>query len=416
MKRRVVITGIGCVSPLGIGIEPFWDAIADGISGISAISRFDCSSFDVQLAGEIRDNVPYPVEFSDYVAEDIKIAFAINAAVQAMKSTGLTKFGNKCLLHLGTSLETFDLQKIIQNGKAQFDRIVDQTLAKGARHLQMPLDTPCELIESMYGSSCLKLTNVSACAASAQAIGHSFCRIRDGTFDMALCGGFDSMINPLGIGGFQILGALNTNTAQGKRSCRPFDSARSGTVLGEGAAMFVLEPMQDAVEAGKKIYAEILGYGTSLDACKLSAPDPDGYGGMLAMRRALDDACLDADDIHAVSTHGTGTYLNDEVEANAVRRILGDRWPGVPVISTKSLIGHLIGAAGAVELAACIQGFIQNRLHPNGSLNTVAKGCELDHVVGTSRKFEGKYILKNSFGFGGQNATLIIGKAKGVPK
>ncbi|MFH2047443.1 MAG: beta-ketoacyl-[acyl-carrier-protein] synthase family protein [Pseudomonadota bacterium] len=412
MKRRVVITGIGCVSPFGVGIDIFWSCISKGVSGISKISRFDSSKFEVHLAGEIKHQIPGFSEYDKIFKEDVKISFALNAADQAMKDAGIKNLNPKALLHIGTSLETIDLQKIIQNKSTQLKDIVKRSLKNGARPLQMPLDTACELIETVYGSPGLKISNVSACAASTQAIGHAFRRIRDGSYDMALCGGFDSMINPLGIGGFQLLGALNTNNVLGERACRPFDAARSGTVIGEGAAMFVLEPLDQAIKMNKSIYAEIKGYGTSLDAYNLSAPDPEGAGGEQAVRNALNDANIKANKIDAVSAHGTGTYQNDKVEATMLRRIFGDKWKSIPVISTKSLVGHLIGAAGAIETAACIQGFVQHILHPNGSLQKTGDGCELDHIVDCPREFNGTNILKNSFGFGGQNAAIILGNAK----
>jgi 3-oxoacyl-[acyl-carrier-protein] synthase II len=429
MRRRVVITGIGCVSPLGVGVEPFWQSLARGESGIARISHFDSSGFEVQLAGEVKEKVAYPQEFARFVTEDGKLAFALNAAMQAMQDANLKEFATASLLHLGTSLEQFDLQKIMHGSntlyayaplrnegenlyEANFASLVRHFLAKEARPLQMPLDTACELVEKLYGKAGMKLTNVGACAASTQAIGHAYHCIRRGMFDMALCGGFDSMLNPLGVGGFQLLGALSTNNEHTARACRPFDAARSGAVLGEGAAMLVMETLAAAQKAGKRIYGEIVGYGTSLDAYKLSAPDPGGIGAIASMQKSLQDAQLQPGDIHAVSTHGTGTHLNDEVEAAAIRSVLGESWRHTPVVSTKSLIGHLIGAAGAVEFIASLQGFAQGQLHANGSLENIGKGCELDHIVRSPRAFSGKNILKNSFGFGGQNATLIISKVE----
>ncbi|MFC1849937.1 beta-ketoacyl-[acyl-carrier-protein] synthase family protein [candidate division CSSED10-310 bacterium] len=413
MNRRVVITGIGCITPLGPGLRTFWQAISGGHSGIDRITHFDCETFEVQLAAEVKETFTVPPQFSAVVAEDSKLVFALAAAEQAMEDAGLTALGKASLIHVGTSLEVLDLRKVIYQGKADFADIVDHMLSPGARPLQIPLDSAAELIESLYGPVDLKLTNVSACAASTQAIGLSFQRVREGAFEVALCGGFDSMINPLGVGGFQLLGALNTNSEWGERACRPFDAARSGTVLGEGAVLFILEPLEHALEAGKRIYAEILGYGSSLDAHKLSAPDPAGVGGISAMRRALHDARLPPEEIQAISSHGTGTYINDEVEAAAIRTVFKQTWQQIPVISTKSLTGHLIGAAGAIELSAAIQGFLENSLHPNGSLHKIAPGCELDHVVDSPRTFSGSNILKNSFGFGGQNASLIIRRTDG---
>jgi len=389
MKQRIAITGIGCVTPVGVGIRPFFSAVAGGVSGIREITHFDCSGFDVKLAGEVREDMTRPEKFQDAVAGDPKIGFALEAAGQAMRDAGISGLSGKSLIHLGTSLKYFDLNKIVQAGMSGFSQIVENSMTPGARGFQTPLDVACELIGDIHGPDSLKLTNVSACAASTQAIGHTFQRLRDGTFDMALCGGFDSMINPLGIGGFQLLGALSANTAENARACRPFDASRNGTVLGEGAAMFVLEPLEHARTENRHIYAEILGFGSSLDAWKVSAPDPTGAGCLLAMKGAVRDAGLHPGQIDAVSAHGTGTYLNDETEAAAIRDILGEKWQTTPVFSTKSL-----------------------RLHPHGALDNVAPGCELDHVVVAPRGFHGQTILKNSFGFGGQNATLILGRVE----
>lgn len=410
MRRRVGITGLGCICALGSDPRSLWTGAAAGRSGIGPITRFDAARFEVHLGGEVKGEPLRTPGCEEAVGEDPKLAFALHAARQAMEDAGLTSFDAGTLLHLGTSLEYFDPRKIVQEGSALFGGVVERSLRAGARPLQVPLDTASRILERLYGTPAWSLVNVSACAASTQAIGHAFRRIRDGSFDTALCGGFDSMLNPFGVGGFQLLGALTTDDARGERACRPFDAARTGTVLGEGAACFVLEPLERALAEGKRVHGEVLGFGSSLDAYKLSAPDPDGAGASAAMTSALADSGLGPDDVDAVSAHATGTLLNDEVEAAALRRLLGPRWERVPVLATKSLVGHLIGASGAVEVVACLQGFAEDRLHPNGSLQTVAAGCELDHVVGVARPFSGRTILKNSFGFGGQNASLVLGR------
>ena len=230
----------------------------------------------------------------------------------------------------------------------------------------------------------------------------------------AICGGFDSMLNPLGVGGFQMLGALTTDNERGAWACRPFDSERNGTVLGEGAAVVVLEDFELAQAAGKQILAEVCGYGSSLDAYNLSAPDPDGDGALRAMSAALADANLAPDAIGHISAHGTGTRLNDEVEAGAIRRLFAACWERIPVSAVKALTGHLIAAAGAVQAAACLLPLLENVLPPNPSLSKVGSGCELCHVTQAGQPFKGEYVLSNSFGFGGQNATLIFRRAYGL--
>jgi 3-oxoacyl-[acyl-carrier-protein] synthase II len=221
------------------------------------------------------------------------------------------------------------------------------------------------------------------------------------------------MINPLGVGGFQMLGALTVDNARGPRACRPFDAARRGTVLGEGAAIFVMEPLEKARAEGREILAEVCGYGSTLDAHSLSAPDPDGDGAARAMQAALDDAGIGPAAIGHINTHGTGTQLNDEVEAVAIRRVFAGTWERIPVAAVKAMTGHLIAAAGAVEAGACLLTLARGIVPPNPSLDKVGRGCELAHVTGKAAPFEGEYVLTNSFGFGGQNASLVLRRYDG---
>jgi len=415
MRRRVAITGIGAISALGADPRSMWAAAAQGQSGIDRITCFDASTFSVQLGAQVQVEPLVPERHAFWHREDPKIAFGLHAAIQAMRDAGLERLPVRSLVHAGTSLEYFDPRKIVQAGSADLqsalNRFGQSESGTNARPLQVSLDTLNQCLDEIFGAPLQSLTNVSACAASTQAIGHAFRRIRDGSFDMALCGGFDSMLNPFGVGGFQLLGALSTDTSRGSRACRPFDAARSGAVLGEGSAFLVLEDLEKARAEGRFIHGEILGYGSSLDACKLSAPDPQGQGARAAMLGALQDAGMSAAQVDAVSAHATGTLLNDEVEAAAIRAVL-PHWQRVPVLATKSLLGHLIGAAGAVEVVMALQGFHEQRLHPNGSLELVAAGCELDHVRGEARAFHGRTVLKNSFGFGGQNASLLLGRVE----
>lgn len=408
--RRVAITGIGCVCALGQDAKAAWGAAAEGRSGIGPISHFDASTFDVHLGAEIQQTLELPEAWNTWRREDPKVAFALYAASQALCDAGISRISEGCLIHAGTSLEYFDPRKIVEKGVSDFQSAVARCLKPGARPLQVPLDTFGRVLQAQFGRAGACLTNVGACAASTQAIGHAFQRVRDGSAEWALCGGFDSMLNPFGVGGFQLLGALSTDNARGARACRPFDAERSGAVLGEGAAFLVLECMERAKAEGKRIYGEVLGYASTLDAYKPSAPDPEGSGARRAMAGALLDAQLRAEDVDAVSAHATGTLLNDEVEAGAIRAVLASNWQKVPVLATKSLTGHLIGGAGAVETIFALQGFGEGRLHANPSLAQIGLGCELDHILDAPRPFDGRVILKNSFGFGGQNACLALGR------
>jgi 3-oxoacyl-[acyl-carrier-protein] synthase II len=411
--KRVAITGFGVVSPIGVGRESFWDSLTRGVSGICPITRFDASAFEVQLAGEVKEalTMPEPVEMVSRV--DPKVGFAYWACVEALSQAGIARFDGTTLLHIGTSLEIFDLNKVIYEGKPNFKAVAVNILKGISPPLQTPLDRASGLLTQEFGRPGQSLTNCSACAAGAQAIGHGFRAIRTGHFELAVCGGFDSMINPLGIGGFQLLGALTIDNQQGARACRPFDSARKGTVLGEGAAIFVLEPLEKAKAEGKEILGEMVGYGSTLDAYSLSAPDPDGDGAARTMLMALKDAGIPASEVHHINTHGTGTQLNDEVEAKAIRRVFAETWEKIPVTATKSITGHLIAASGPIELGACLLPLIRRVIPPNASLERVAQGCELFHVTEPGTPFEGEYVLTNSFGFGGQNASLVLRRYDG---
>jgi 3-oxoacyl-[acyl-carrier-protein] synthase II len=411
--RRVAITGFGVVSPVGIGCDAYWRALEAGHSGIDRISRFDCSTFAVHLAGEVKIQPDLPAHVAAIAAEDPKVGFAYAACTEALAQAGIERLAEDALLHMGVSLESFDLEKIICDGRPDFKALAERCLSGQLQHFQIPLDTAAGLICDSFGRPGQSLTNCSACAAGAQAIGHGFRSVRSGSFSLAVCGGFDSMINPLGVGGFQLLGALTTDNARGPAACRPFDASRRGTVLGEGAAIVVLEPLEKARAEGKRILAEICGYGSTLDAHSLSAPDPEGDGAARAMSAALEDAGLQPGRISHINAHGTGTLLNDKVEAMAIRRVFAGTWEETPVSATKSMTGHMIAAAGAAEVGACLLPLVEGVVPPNPSLERVGQGCELAHVTGSAAPFEGEYVLTNSFGFGGQNAALVLRRFDG---
>lgn len=404
--RRVAVTGFGVVSPIGTGRCAFWDGLAKGACGIGDITRFDAGTFAVRLAGEVKDELSLPGPAAEVAADDPKVGFAHAACAEALSQAGIERLDGGCLLHIGTSLEIFDLRKVVCDGRADFKSLAE-------RGLQIPLDTAARLIAQSFGRPERSMTNCSACAAGAQAIGHGFHEVRAGRCETAICGAFDSMINPLGVGGFQMLGALTTDNDRGSHACRPFDRARSGTVLGEGAAMFVMEPLERAQRNGKSVLAEICGYHSTLDAHSLSAPDPEGDGAARAMRGALSDAGITPGEIGHINVHGTGTRLNDEVEAIAIRRVFPETWERIPIAAVKSMTGHLIAAAGAVEAGACLLTLREGIVPPNPCLDAVGRGCELAHVTGTAGRFEGEYVLSNSFGFGGQNAALVLRKHDG---
>ncbi len=410
--RRVAITGFGVVSAVGVGREAFWNALRLGQGGIGPITRFPAETFQVRLAAEVKDSISLPEPVQSIAIHDPKVGFACLACSEAMAQAGIEKLEASDLLHIGTSLESFDLRKLVQGGQSDFAGVVAHCLQSGSPPLQLPLDRASRCIENTFGQPGGSLVNCSACAASAQTIGHGFQAVRSGRFERAVCGGFDSMINPLGVGGFQLLGALTTDNDRGAQACRPFDATRAGTVLGEGAAMVVLEPLDKARSEGKTILAEVCGYGSSLDAHNLSAPDPEGDGAVRAMQAALSDAGILPEQVGHINAHGTGTQLNDQVEARAIRKVFDGCWERIPVSATKSMTGHCIAAAGAVEVGACLLALVQGILPPNVSLDRVGKECELNHVTQIETAFEGEYVLTNSFGFGGQNAALVLRSQK----
>jgi 3-oxoacyl-[acyl-carrier-protein] synthase II len=411
--KRVAVTGFGVISPIGVRREDFWQSLAEGASGIGKITRFDCSTFEVRLAGEVRQPMELPEEVARWAKADVKLGFGYAAVREALQQAQRDHLDEDSLLHLGVSIEAFDPEHVIVDGKVDFGAAAERSLS-GTRHsLQVPLDQCTALVIARHGRPARALTNCSACAASAQAIGHGFREVRAGRCQFALCGGLDSMVNPLGVGGFQLLGALTTENERGESACRPFDASRSGTVLGEGAAAVVLEPLEKARSDGRPILAEVCGYGSTLDAHSLSAPDPEGEGAARAMAAALEDARLPPEAIGHINAHGTGTLLNDEVEAGAIRRVFSRCWERIPVSATKSLTGHMIAAAGAVEFGACLLPLLRSVLPVNPFLYRVGRGCELAHVTSRGMRFDGEYALSNSFGFGGQNASLVLRKHSG---
>jgi 3-oxoacyl-[acyl-carrier-protein] synthase II len=334
---------------------------------------------------------------------DPKVALALAAAEEAIADAGGPRLGERSLIHLGASLETYSLEAAGAKGASGG---LEERLGRSS--LRTPLDRASRLIEARHGRAGLSVTNCSACAAGLEALGGAFRAVASGRFELALAGAFDSMLNPLGLAGFHLLGALAAGPPEPPWSlCRPFDAGRRGLVMGEGAAVMVLEPLERAKAEGRRIHGEIIGYGSSLDAHGLSAPDPEGGGAFRAMRAALEEAGLHPQEVHHLSAHGTATRLNDPMEAAAVRRVFPN-WPDLPVASVKSMTGHAIAAAGALEAAACLFAFSRGLVPPNTGLERVAPGCELDHVAGEARPFHGRVAMTNSFGFGGQNSAMLL--------
>jgi 3-oxoacyl-[acyl-carrier-protein] synthase II len=407
MKHRVAITGMGVVSPIGSTVKSFRDSLLAGVSGVGPITLFDPAELPTRIAAEVK--TPLSLEFRDR-----KIGFALEAARQAFDDAGFTRPTNErdadSGLSLGIGLEVLAMDDLIVWHQGAVD-VRDWPLARRLTFLQTPSDLCAHLLSHRFGLTAPPLVHVSACAAGTDAIGTAFRAICDGYRRLMLAGVADSMINPLGVGGFCKLRALSTSNDRPQQASRPFDATRDGFVLGEGAGMLVLENLTDATSRGATIHAEIVGYGNSFDAYGISEPHPEGRGAFQAMARALDDAGLSPDDIDCVNAHGSSTPKNDVMETLAIKRLFGDRAKSVPVVSTKSMIGHLIAAAGAVEVIAATLCLKAGWVHPTINLTEPDPACDLDYVPQQARQHEQRYVLSNSFAFGGQNACLVLRKA-----
>jgi 3-oxoacyl-[acyl-carrier-protein] synthase II len=399
MRRRVAITGMGVVTPIGNSVGAFRDSLLAGVSGAGPITVFDPASLPTRIAAEVRWDGP--------VLRDRKITFALEAARQALKSSGRPR--GEGGLSLGIGLELFSMDDLAESRRPGF--ALPASRRERLSFLQTPSDLCVQLISKRHELSRPPLTHVSACAAGTDAIGAAFRRVADGRSDWMLAGGTDSMVNPLGVAGFCRIGATTTANDEPRRASRPFDRKRDGFLLGEGAAILVLEPLDAARARGAEVLAEVAGYGCSFDAHGISEPHPGGRGAVQAMRRALDDAGLAPDAVDAVNAHGTSTPKNDPVETLAIKSLLGPRAKDVPVYATKSMIGHLISAAGAVEAVAAVECLRAQRVHPTINLEEPDPACDLDYVPNRAREHPQKVVLSNSFGFGGQNACIVLGRA-----
>lgn len=413
--HRVVITGIGVASPVGSGRDAFWSHLMAGHSGIGPITLFDASAFPVRIGGEVQDadldSVSERFPESQGI-RDRKVFLALLAAWEALTDARVEESDlHSALLYTGVGLEVFWLDDLTPHAHSTDIRHALVTAlpdSMGTQLLQTSLDCTSNLLGERYGFTAGKHINCSACAAGAQVIGEAWETLCEGQATIALAGATDSMLNPLGLGGFSLLRVLSDENAEPECACRPFDVSRKGTVLGEGAAFLVMETLENALHRRVDIYAEIVGYGSSMDAHSVSDPDGTGKGAVQSMRSALQSAGLQPSDIDCINAHGTGTIKNDVVETAAIKELLGERAYHIPVHSVKSMTGHMIAASGAVEAAASIMTICKKRIPPTINLTKADAQCDLDYVPDGPREFSGNTVLSNSFGFGGQNATLIF--------
>jgi 3-oxoacyl-[acyl-carrier-protein] synthase II len=412
MNHRVVITGIGVCSPVGGDAAEFWQNLLAGRSGIGPVTLFDTSTMAVRIGGEAKglDPARLATDFPEAVTEtDRKIHLGLTAAAQAIRDAALAADALRAAwVFVGVSLESFPLDKAGMAAAA--DDLIESLLTQQSAGLQTPLDRLAQILGAHYGFNGGQITNCSACAAGAQVVGEAFRRLRAGHGEVAVTGAADSVLNPLGLGGFSLLRILSTENERPQQACRPFDATRQGTVLGEGAAFLVLETLPHAQRRGARIYAEVLGYGTSLDAYRATDPEPGGKGALRSIQRALADAGLQPEAVDAVNAHGTGTPKNDAAETCALKAALGAHAHAIPVTANKSMTGHLIAASGALEAAASALTLHSGWMPPTINLEHPDALCDLDFVTEGKREFNGTVVLSNSFGFGGQNATLVLGK------
>ncbi len=411
-QRRVVVTGLGAVSPLGTGVEKNWQALMDGRSGIRAITRFAAESFASRIAGEVPDFNPEDfIEPKEIKKMDLFIQYAMGAAAMAMADSGLKiedEFAESVGVIIGVGLCGIDT---IETTK-------EALLAGGPRKIS-PFFIP-KLISNLapgqvairYGAKGVNFTPTSACASGTHAIGESFHMIRSGLQDAVIAGGAESTITPLAVGGFAAMKALSTRNDEPLRASRPFDKERDGFVIGEGSGILILEEREHALKRGVKIYAEVIGYAANGDAYHMTAPAPEGEGAARCMRLALKDAGIAPSEVDYINAHGTSTEYNDANETTAIKAVFGEQAAKLAVSSTKSMTGHLLGAAGAVEGVYSALALYHGVLPPTINYENADPACDLDYVPNKARKADINVALSNSFGFGGTNGCVIFRRAE----
>jgi len=413
VSRRVVITGVGLVSSLGIGTAVTWDALCAGKSGIGPITRFDAAEFSVRIAGEVRGFDPLKfVPKKDVKKMDLFIQYAIAAADFARVDAGLVVSPE-----LAPRVGVFLASGI--GGFGTIEREHRALLEGGPRKIS-PFFIPASIINLAAGQVSIRLgakgpnsATCTACAASAHAVGDAFETIRRGAADVMVAGGSEAAITPLGVGGFAAMRALSTRNDDPTRACRPFDRDRDGFIIGEGAGVVVLEEHDRAIGRGASVYAELVGYGMSADAFHLTAPAEDGEGAVRVMRAAMDQAGITPDQVDYINAHGTSTPFNDRIETRAIKRCFGDHARHVAISSTKSMIGHTLGAAGGLEAGIAALTVRHQLIAPTVNLENPDPDCDLDYVPHVKRPAAINYALSNSFGFGGTNAALLFKRYDG---
>ncbi len=414
MRKRVVVTGMGAVTPLGNDVGAYWEALVAGRSGVRPIAAYDASAQGVRIAAEVQGFDPVTLlggkeakrtdRFTQFVlvAADEAVADAELSLERDSDHRDIGVFVGTGIGGLGTLLE--NAERMQMRGPRRVSALMIPMMMPNAGAGEVAI---------RFGIQGSALSLASACATGTNAIGEAARFIQQGLAEVMICGGGEAMVYALAMAAFANMGALSQRNDEPERASRPFDAHRDGFVMGEGAGILILESLGHARERGARIYAEVVGYGLSCDAYHITAPDAHGAGAVLAMQRALDDAALEPTMIDYINAHGTSTVLNDSIETHAIHTVFGDHARNLAVSSTKSMIGHLIGAAGAVEAIACVQALATGTIHPTINYETPDPSCDLDYVPNEARQAHPRSALSNSFGFGGHNATLIFKRWEG---
>ncbi len=410
MKNRVLITGLGIISPIGNSISEFWQALLSGKSGIDYIKNFDATNFETKFAAEVKGlDVNNHLDRKEARRMDKFCQYAVIAAQSALDDSGL-QFDQEDKEKIGVIIGSGI------GGMETFEREYRNYFDKGPKKISpffIPMmipDIASGHISIRFGLKGPNYSTISACASSSHAIGNSFRAIQTGEVDVMVTGGSEATVTPMCVGGFNAMKALSTRNHEPQKASRPFDAERDGFVIGEGSGILVLESETHALNRGAKIYGEIVGAGFTADAFHITAPVPDGEGATRAMKNALRDAHLSIDAVDYINAHGTSTLFNDKIETLAIKNLFGDRAYKIPISSTKSMIGHLLGASGSLELIATILTIRSNIIHPTINYEVPDPECDLNYTPNKSIDKTVDIAISNSFGFGGHNVCLIVKK------
>ncbi|QNO15665.1 beta-ketoacyl-ACP synthase II [Alkalicella caledoniensis] len=410
MKNRVVVTGLGTITPVGNTLEDFWNNLLKGISGVDYITYFDTTDFPTKIAAQVKDfDIEKYMDKKEAKRTDKFVQYGVGAAVEAWRQAEFQE-------------GTYNPERVgvlVGSGIGGIETLEEQHkvfLNKGVRRVS-PFFVPMMISNMAAGQISISLgakgpvsSVVTACATGTNAIGDAFKTIQRGDADVMVAGGAEASITPMGLGGFCSARAVSTNNDNPKGASRPFEKNRDGFVMGEGAGIVILESLEHAQKRGAKILAEVVGYGVASDAFHVVQPAPGGEGGARAMQLAINDAGISPNEVDYINAHGTSTDFNDRLETEAIKSIFGDHANKLNISSTKSMTGHLLGAAGGIELIACVMSTMENKIHPTINYDTPDPDCDLNYTPNKMVEREVNYAMSNSLGFGGHNATLVVKK------